>query len=125
MRTINFGSTKIEITEQAFITFIVLIISFVAVFSASFYKGAPIVTLVVFIVGTAIIVPLTTYTVNCVNVGKCIKLSWFFTIMYIITASINVIALIILLLNNNKSVVSVRSGSPAPVIYKGSFGKNV
>lgn len=128
-RTLTFGSTKIEITEPAFIALIATIILFAASLTVAFLRGDSIGGLIFVIVMAAVLIPYITYAVNCVIVGKCIKLSWFLAILYLVVASINVLALIMMLMYSPPVASKSGSGShmkvlaSAPIVYKGSFGK--
>lgn len=118
MWTIQLGSKKIKVTQQAYIAFIAIIISFLATLIALLLQKPAIPVIIGVVVIYAIVIPLITYKIHCMRVGECVKLSWFYTVSYIILAIMNVLSMIFVFINigSNKPVVQ-------PIIYSGTFSK--
>ena len=104
METINLGFKKFEITRQAFIVFIALIISFFAqlIVLIFFVEDGGFVAYAFFIIYIAIMIPLIVYANNCFVTGKCVVLSWFVSMIYVALSVINVFAMIAIAMANNK-----------------------
>lgn len=113
MRTIHIGSKKIEVTKQAYIAFISLVISLFAGLITGFMLKSPIHVIIWTVILYLIMIPLITYKMHCLRTGKCVKLSWFYASIYIILAVINVFTMIGLFVSER----------PAISIYNGTFGK--
>lgn len=106
METIDLGFKKFEITRQAFIVFIALIISFflqlmVLIF---FTEDSGILSYILFIMYIAIIIPLYVYGTNCLVTGKCIVLSWIVAMVYVGLAIVFSIAMILIAIAKDKNV---------------------
>lgn len=106
MDTIDLGFKKFEITRQAFIVFIALILSFFIQLIALifFVEDASIVAYAIFIIYIAIMIPLMVYTNNCLVSGKCVVLSWVMAMFYVTVAVVNVIAIIMIVMSKDKKV---------------------
>ena len=104
METIDLGFKKFEITRQAFIVFIALIVSFFAqlIVIIFFMEDSGFMAYTIFIIYIATMIPLIVYANNCFITGKCVVLSWVVSMIYLGIAIINVIALIIIAMANNK-----------------------
>jgi hypothetical protein len=104
METIDLGFKKFEVTRQAFIVFIALIISFFAqlIILIFFVEGSGFMAYTIFIIYIAVMIPLIVYANNCFVTGKCVVLSWVVSMIYLGIAIINVIALIIIAMVINK-----------------------
>ena len=104
METIDLGFKKFEVTRQAFIVFIALLISFFAqlIVLIFFMEDSGVIAYVIFIIYVAIMIPLIVYANNCFVTGKCVVLSWVVSMIYLAIAIINVIAMILIAMANNK-----------------------
>lgn len=133
MRTIHLGSKKIEVTEQAYITFISLIISFAAMILIAFVNEYPLASFVWILVSAAIYIPFVTYVIHCMRVGKCVKLSLAYAILYAVLAALNVITLLGVMFmprTYESSAPSVQNAQASiaktlspPIISKSTFSK--
>lgn len=103
METLDLGVKKFEITRQAFIVFIALVVSFFAqlIILIFFVEENDIAQYVFFIIYIAIMIPLIVYVNNCFVTGKCVVLSWVAAIIYVLTAVVWVGIMISLILSNN------------------------
>ena len=105
METIDLGFKKFEITRQAFVVFIALLISFFAqlIVLIFFVEDSGIVAYTFFIIYIAIMIPLLVYANNCLVSGKCVVLSWVMSMFYIGTAVVYVIAMIMIAMRKDKT----------------------
>lgn len=95
---------KFEVTRQAFIVFIALLIGFFAqlIVLIFFTKDSGISSYVIFIIYIAIMIPLIVYANNCLVTGKCVVLSWVVSMIYVATAVISVTGMIALAVASSK-----------------------
>lgn len=118
MQNIDVGFKKFQVTTQAYIAFISLIVILFTGLIAGFMTNQPIYVIALTIVTNLIVIPLVTYAVNCLRVGKCVKLSWFYAIIYIIMAVFYVILMISTFFINGSV-----DNQPTTIIYSGTFSK--
>lgn len=106
METIDLGFKKFEITRQAFIVFIALIVSFFAqlIILIFFIKDSTVLQYIIFVIYISLVVPLVIYSNNCLVSGKCVVLSWAVSMFYVGMSFINVIALIGLVIVRDKKI---------------------
>lgn len=111
METIDVGFKKFEVTRQAFIVFVAVIISLFAqlMLLVFFINDSTVVQYIIFIIYIAIMIPLIVYATNCLTTGKCVVLSWAVSFFYVGIAFINVVVLLMLSISKNKK--SGRSSS--------------
>jgi predicted MFS family arabinose efflux permease len=104
METIDVGFKKFEVTRQAFIVFVAVIISLLAqlMLLVFFINDSTVVQYILFIIYIAIMIPLIVYATNCLATGKCVVLSWAVSFFYVGIAFINVMALLMLSISKNK-----------------------
>ena len=93
MQQVDLGFVKFEVTRQAIIAFVFgfffLLLSMATTIIVPMYKSGNIsngfiIAFIAFFVAISILYGiLAGYTMNCIIVGKCIKLSWIFSGLYI------------------------------------------
>ena len=93
MQQVDLGFVKFEVTRQAIIAFVFgfffLLLSMATTIIVPMYKlgntsNGFIIAFIAFFVAISILYGiLAGYTMNCIIVGKCIKLSWIFSGLYI------------------------------------------
>ena len=98
METIDIGFKKFEVTRQAYILFVALLISFFAqlIILIFFVEDTNIYAYLIFIIYVGIMIPLIVYANNCFVTGKCVVLSWVVSMIYVATAIISVVGMIAL-----------------------------
>jgi hypothetical protein len=87
---VEFGKTKFEVSTQSIIVFvlsIVLSLLSILLMIISLRNILPLPTIIILAVVYLVIAVglciLMTYAINCMIVGKCIKLTWFYVGLYI------------------------------------------
>lgn len=110
METIDLGFKKFEVTRQAFIVFIALIVSFFAqlIVLIFFVEDAGIIAYIIFMIYIAIMIPLVVYANNCFVTGKCVVLSWAVSMIYVATAIIYVLVMIMIAMTKDKKIPESR-----------------
>lgn len=113
MQQVDLGFTKFEVTRQAIVMFVfatILVflssaIAIIPLYKAGIVSTGFFVAFAIFFVIIAILYGiLGAYAINCMVVGKCIKLSWIFTGLY---AFVSVFYFLLF-------VISIISGKPLP-----------
>jgi hypothetical protein len=118
METIDLGFKKFEITKQAFIVFIALVVSIFAqlIILIFFVEDTTVLEYVIFILYIVIAIPLIVYANNCFVSGKCVVLSWAFAVGYVALSVFNVFAMIGLVMirskkTNDSNKISLKKSS--------------
>lgn len=111
METLDLGFKKFEITRQAFIVFIALIVAFFAqlIILIFFVEDSDFESYLLFVTYIALVIPLIVYVNNCFVTGKCVVLSWVAAVMYIVTAIVWVLIMISLIFRKEKKTGSTKS----------------
>lgn len=113
MHQVDLGFIKFEATRQAIIAFVFgfaffLLSSAVAIiplYNAGLIGGGFIIAFAIFFAAIAILYGiLAGYSINCMVVGKCIKLSWIISSFYVGVTVLYFILLISSLLSDNTAM---------------------
>lgn len=103
MHQVDLGFVKFEATRQAILAFVFgfaffLLSSMVAIiplYKAGLIGGGFMIAFAIFFAAIAILYgTLAGYSINCMVVGKCIKLSWIISALYIVTTVFYLLLLI-------------------------------
>jgi hypothetical protein len=104
METIDVGFKKFEVTRQAYIVFVALLIAFFAqlIILIFFVEDTSISAYMILILYIAVMIPLIVYANNCFVTGKCVVLSWVVSMIYVAIAVMSVTGMIALALASTK-----------------------
>jgi hypothetical protein len=126
MQQVDLGFTKFEATRQAILAFVFgfaffllsSVVALIPLYNAGIISGGFILALCILFAAIAILYGiLVGYSINCMVVGKCIKLSWIISAFYIVLAVLYFLLLIL-------SIASGSNNMPQTPISK-AVGKTV